>query len=134
MPAVRQATAVLEAKGSFGRHPERARKRAREPRGARGIGPAPAHMSDVERAIWDEIIENAHPGVWDSSHRMFLEGLCVQIARFRADRTSFGTKSMMVLLTQLRQAGMTPADRSRVVALPDEVPDEEAKTGLAAYL
>lgn len=126
---MRKPTAVLETNGAFENHPSRARPN--EPQ-ASGIGPAPEHLPDDQKAIWDEIVRNCAAGVFQSSDRVLLEGIVGMVARFRASGDGFGTKSMTLLVSMLARCGMTPADRSRVHVTPPNA-DTKPKTGLASF-
>lgn len=130
MPAVRKPTAMLEASGAFKANP--ARSRPNEPNTGRGVGPAPSWLGETVRQAWDDIVRDTAPGVWQSSDRVFLEVLSGQVADFREVGPEFGVKRTTMLLAMLRQAGMTPADRSRV-AVPTEKSDGKPKTGLASF-
>lgn len=127
---VRKPTAELEASGAFQKNPARSRKR--EPNTGRGIGPAPAHLDDDERAVWDEIVGNCAAGVFQSSDRPMMEVLCTMMAEFRRDRAGFGGRRLQALLALMSRCGMTPSDRSRVMVAPSE-PEEGPKVGLAKY-
>lgn len=127
MPAVRKPTAELEASGS--RH---LGKRANEPNTGRGVGPAPDWVDEGVRQAWDDVVRDTAPGVWQSSDRVFLEVLSLQVADYRADGAGFGVKRTTLLMSMLKQAGMTPADRSRV-QVPQAPSDGKPKTGLASF-
>jgi len=129
MPALRKPTTILEANGAFERNP--ARTRTNEPK-ASGIGPAPAYLDEQEQGIWDEIVRNCAAGVFQSSDRVLLEGICRLIRTWRTDPYHFGTKSMTLLLSMLARCGMTPSDRSRV-SVPPSDPKDKPKTGLASF-
>lgn len=122
MPAVRKATAELDAGGAFKAQPSRAR--TREPNTGRGIGPAPKDMPEQERAVWDEIVGNCAAGVFQSSDRPMMEMLCRLFAEFRQDPGGFGGRKYQTLLALLARCGMTPSDRSRVLVTPNEGPEK----------
>lgn len=130
MPAVRKPTAVLEAAGSFKKN--RARTRKGEPDTGRGVGPAPEWLDETERAMWDEIVGDCAPGVFQSSDRVALTAMARLLAEFRHTPALFGARKYALLLTFLARFGMTPSDRSRVVVREDE-PTEKPKTGLASF-
>jgi P27 family predicted phage terminase small subunit len=48
-------TRILELEGSFRAHPERRRKRAREPKAPAGVPPCPKHLRRLARATWNRI-------------------------------------------------------------------------------
>lgn len=128
MPA-RKPTAVLEMGGAFVKDPQRARHG--EPDSGRGIGPAPDHMTEAQKAIWDEIVGDMAAGVLKSSDRQVFEWLVTLAAEFRQDPEGFGGRKWMVMVSLAGRFGMTPVDRSRlsVAARPDDKP----KTGLASF-
>lgn len=130
MPALRKPTAVLEIEGAFERHPER--RRGEEPNTGRGVGPPPCGFKADERRAWDQIVGACAPGVWQSSDALFLEQLARLIARSRRNSDTFGLNATTVLVGLLARAGMTPADRSKVIVGKD-AKEERPKTGLAAY-
>lgn len=130
MPAVRKATAVLEAGGAFERNPARARHE--EPNTGRGIGPAPDHLTELARQVWDEIVGDCAPGVFQSSDRTMMGCLATLVAEFRDDPGAFGGRKYQTLMALLARCGMTPSDRSRVY-VPKQQSDGKAKTGLASF-
>ncbi len=130
MPAVRKPTAMLEASGAFKANP--ARSRPNEPNTGRGVGPAPSWLGETVRQAWDDIVRDTAPGVWQSSDRVFLEVLSGQVADYREVGTAFGVKRTTLLMGMLKQAGMTPSDRSRV-QVPQEPASGKPKTGLASF-
>lgn len=131
MPAVRKPTAVLEVSGAFKHDPRR--RREREPDSGRGVGPAPDWLAEDAKVVWDEIVSDCAGGVWQSGDRGFLAPLAELLARFRRDPEGFGTKSMTLLVGMLARAGMTPADRSKVLVGGGDEP-EKPKSGLASFL
>ena len=128
MARPRTATALLEARGTFEHNPQRARPY--EPVTGRGIGPAPDHLDEQQRATWDEVVSSCAAGVFQSSDRPMMEVLTVHLSEFRKDPVGFGFKRTQVLLTLLGRCGMTPADRSKVVVPrgKDEKPDKAVRT------
>lgn len=127
---VRKPTADLNATGAFERNP--ARSRPHEPNTGRGIGPAPAHLTDIQRAIWDELVGNCASGVFQSSDRMVMECLCILVAQLRANPAGFGGRTWATMQSLLARCGMTPSDRSRVTVSPSEQ-KEKPKVGLASF-
>ena len=123
--------AIQEASGAWQKDPQRRRS---EPK-AGGVGPAPEGLPDDERAIWDEIVSECAPGVFQSSDRKLLEHLSRLIAQSRRnpDPKYFGSRSYAILLSMLSRCGMTPSDRSRVCAPSTTNAAEKPKTGLASF-
>ena len=101
MPALRKPTAVLEASGAFIHNPNR--KRDAEPNTGRGIGPAPDHLDEQQRATWDEIVSSCAAGVFQSSDRPMMEVLTVHLSEFRKDPVGFGFKRTQVLCDVIRR-------------------------------
>jgi hypothetical protein len=130
MPAQRKPTAILEASGAFEANPKRARPD--EPNSGRGVGPAPGHLAEDERAVWDEIVADCAAGVFQSGDRVMLEVLSCLLAEYRRDRAGFGGRKYQQLTGLLARCGMTPADRSRVT-VPRGTNGEKPKVGLASF-
>lgn len=136
MPS-RKPTSLLEISGAYQKNPSR--RRPDEPSTGRGVGAAPKHLSDDQRAAWDDVVANCAAGVFQSSDRMMLEMLAVLIAEWRGDYAGFGGRKYTVLQTLLARAGMTPADRSRIAVKPpkgDNPFDRNGKrptSGLASF-
>ena len=132
MPAHRKPTAVLEASGAFKSNPSR--RRQREPDSGRGVGPAPADMSDAQKATWNEIVADCAAGVFQSGDRVMLEALVVLVDLFRRDREAFSGRKHQQMMALLVRCGMTPADRSRIVVEPEAADSAERPlTGLASF-
>lgn len=120
---------VNEISGAYVRHP--GRRRAEEPNAGRGVGPAPNALSAKEKRVWDELVSNCAPGVFQSSDRATLESLCVLLAAFRNDRAGFPAGRLMVLTQLMSRCGMDPISRTKVVA--PRVKEEKPKSGLASF-
>ena len=117
---------IISMTGGDRAHPERVNKN--EPAPVEKIGNAPRHLSEVQKAIWREIIEQVPMGVITKMDRMALELVCVLMDRFRkaaepltADMLSgdlavpkMQGNELSTLMKGLQTLGMTPADRSRV--------------------
>ena len=116
MSRSRKPSAVLEMNGSFNHNPDRRKKRANEPKPEGTIGNPPEHLSTQAADIWHEICGDV---TWlTCSDRVNLEVLCILMERLRTDLQAFRGQDFMTLLGLLRALGMTPADRSKVQALP----------------
>jgi len=90
-------------------------------------------MPEDERAIWDEIVAECAPGVFQSSDRKLLEHMARLIAASRRDPYHFGIRQTALLINLLARCGMTPSDRSRVFAPPKPDAAQKPKTGLASF-
>lgn len=116
MPKPRIPTAILEARGSFQKHPERKRARAGEPKVAGDLGEAPTSMNVEEAQIWKELASLLAPGVAGSSDRCAFE----ELVRLKAGsrRRDLNAAEQGLLLSYLVKFGMTPCDRSRICVDP----------------
>jgi hypothetical protein len=120
MPRPRKPTVVHEMLGSYRANPQR-RPRS-EPRPDE-LGPAPTHLSPQERAAWAEVLACLPHGVAMASDAPALELLVRLLTQARRD-PEFPAAKMNTLLSLISRFGMTPSDRSRVVAEPPE-PEED---------
>lgn len=109
----RTPTNILQLRGSFRKNPARGRARRDEPVPRYGIGPAPAALTEAQRAAWDEIVDICAPGVLTCSDRLVMEMAAVLLTRFRTD-TEFPITGIGRLQSILSSIGLTPADRSRI--------------------
>lgn len=116
MSRPRTPTAVLEARGAYENHPERRVSREHEPQPTAGIGNAPKHFTAEQKKIWKEFVKIVPPGVLFNSDRWLLETLVVLKSREREGTISDTARSQMIAC--LGKLGMTPADRSKVSAVP----------------
>jgi phage terminase small subunit len=103
-------TAILDARGSFLKHPER--RRPNEPQEARPLGNAPMCLTPEQKKLWREIARNLPPGVGKISDRYAFEILVRLLAKERADSINNNERGQLIKL--LGSFGMTPADRSKV--------------------
>jgi phage terminase small subunit len=103
-------TEILDARGSFLKHPER--RRPNEPQEARPLGNAPMCLTPEQKKLWREIARNLPPGVGKISDRYAFEILVRLLAKERADSINNNERGQLIKL--LGSFGMTPADRSKV--------------------
>ena len=117
---------ILSITGSDKAHPERVNHN--EPKPVEKVGNAPRHLTDVQKSIWREIIEQVPMGVITKMDRMALELVCVLMDRFRKAAEPLTVdmlngdlavpkmqgNELSTLMKGLQTLGMTPADRSRV--------------------
>jgi hypothetical protein len=120
MPQNRIATSVLEARGAFVKHPERARARKNEPKPAGELGSPPEHMSPKQQEIWHELAATIPSGVAAKSDRIAMEIIVHLTEKLRKHQARAGELSL--LSTLLGKMGMIPADRSRVSASVPKTP------------
>jgi hypothetical protein len=103
-------TAVLEARGSYLNHPERARPN--EPRPTRPLGSPPKDFSENQARLWQEFKGMVVPGVAYYSDRWAL----VELVRLK-EKSDLGTITEAAanrLLNMMGRFGLTPADRAKI--------------------
>jgi hypothetical protein len=108
----RRPTAVLRARGSFERHPERLRARSGEPKCIGSLGTPPTRLDSQEQELWMEIRELIPPGVAGQSDRFAFEELIVLYAKVRNGSAMLAEKKL--LLQYLGKFGLTPSDRPKI--------------------
>ncbi len=118
MPAPRVPTSILIARGSYKKNPQRAKERENEPVVSDPIGGYPESFVGESsergklRAIWDELLGDAAPGVLNRSHRFHLEATCRLMVKVRGGYAKTGDfANLNKFLTQM---GMNPAAQSTV--------------------
>ena len=111
MARPRTPTNVLDARGSFKKHPERKRQDA-ETSGP--LGAAPAHIDGGVLRAWTEIADSAPLDVLTNSDRISLEIAANLLAQFRSKPDEFPAAKLVRLEALLGKFGMTPADRAKV--------------------
>lgn len=117
MARPRKPTNVLELKGAFKKHPERAAERANEPEPTGEIGDPPKHLTGLALECWTEIVGLAHAGTLCAADRLVVEHGARALAALRSSDDYADTKLMIRLETVLGKLGLTPADRSKVQVL-----------------
>jgi len=118
-------TALLEATGAYKKNP--ARRRKGEPKPRLGIGRYPESVVMTPKEVWDELVENICPGVLGNSDRILLETTSHLLSQFRSDPVEFPAAKLTILERCLGKLGMTPVDRTRIVAEQEEAvsPEDE---------
>lgn len=112
MPQIRKPTAVLDAEGSFIRHPERARDSEPETSSSKPLGNPPSYLSVNQKRIWRELRKQMLPGVCFYSDRTAFELLVRLVCKMRDDTINRSEVSSLIALTS--RFAMNPADRSKV--------------------
>lgn len=102
---------MLDARGSFKKHPERKRQDA-ETSGP--LGAAPKHINGAVLNAWNEITSSAPREVLTGSDRISVELAANLLAQFRDDPVEFTAAKLVRLEALLGKFGMTPADRAKV--------------------
>jgi len=118
MPKPRKPTELLAISGAIATNPARYASRMMEPTTSEAIGESPKAFPKAKKAIWDEIVSLVAPGVLQSSDRIIVEVICHLVYDLRTGQSSVA--SIAQLRMALASLGMTPADRSRVSAAPQE--------------
>ncbi len=112
MSRPRTPTKILEAKGSFKKHPERRRI---EPEVTGEIGEAPGYFDEDEKTAWCEIVANSHKDVLSSADRIIVEVISRLIAEARTTPISeLKTSRLALIASGLGRLGFTPADRAKI--------------------
>ena len=119
----RTPTAILEARGSFINHKNRKEARAGEPVVAKKLGSPPKTLTDEQKKLWREFSKIVPPGVATYADRWAVEIVVSTMAKFRAGAITGAETGQLTSL--LSRFGLTPADRSRVVATLVPKPDDE---------
>jgi hypothetical protein len=137
MPAQRVPTAVLEARGSFGKNPQRLKEREDEPRPKSPLGEPPEEFlnpnsptaKDHLRA-WDDIVRMVPDGVLTSADWAMVELTARTLVLSR--RPGSKTSDRNLLKELLGKLGCNPADRTKVRVEREKAVDAQAKTGWGA--
>ncbi len=116
MPAPRKPTEMLQLSGAFKKDPKRTRELG--PKSDRELGDPPAYYAADARLIWAEVQSIVPAGLLTSADRLVVELLCRIVAKFRADWITAAEMAQMTWC--LSRLGMTPVDRSKVVAEPQK--------------
>lgn len=120
MARPRTPTRILEAKGSFVKHPERRAARAHEPRPTTSLGDPPAYFSKRQKTIWYEVCSLIPAGVAFFPDRLLVETCALLVNKQRLGKAKGVDDSH--LLQCLVQLGMTPAARSKVSVVHPDLP------------
>lgn len=123
MPRPRKPTSILEAAGSFIRHPERRAARAFEPVPEGSLGNAPAHLDEFEKSVWNEIAKQFASGLGTQQDRVAFELLVSLVSQFRRNRSGMKSGELSLLSSLLGRFGLTPSDRSRTCIIPNSSKD-----------
>jgi hypothetical protein len=107
-------TAILEARGSFINHKNRRDARAGEPVVTKKLGSPPKTFTDEQKKLWHEFAKIVPAGVATYADRCAVEIVVCAMAKFRSGTITGAERSQLTSL--LSRFGLTPADRSRVVA------------------
>lgn len=118
MARTRKPTNILQLKGGFKSHADRARARANEPT---PLGPLdtkpPSWLTEAQRVCYTEIMDTCHPDVLSTADATVVQLVACLTAEFRENPGKMPVARMVRLMTGLGMLGMTPADRSKVAGI-----------------
>jgi hypothetical protein len=101
---------VLELRGAFKKHPERAREREGEPRPTMLLGDPPAALNAKEKAAWNEM---QREGFWLTTADSFMvEVAACLMAQQRSGTINNPARSLLV--STLAKLGFGPTERSKM--------------------
>ncbi len=123
MGSNRTPTVILERRGAFISHKNRKEARAGEPVVTKRLGTPPKTFTDEQKKLWREFARVVPAGVETYADRWAVEIVVCAMAKFRANSISGAETGQLTSL--LSRFGLTPADRSRVVATLAPKPDDE---------
>ena len=113
----RKPSNVHRLSGAFAKNPKRGRARANEPVPNPELGAPPAYFDDAQKACWAEFADIMPPGVIAKSDRIIVEMAARLLAQYRS-ADGLQAMAMRQLMSVLASLGLTPADRSKVQAVP----------------
>jgi len=122
MPRPRTATAILEARGSFKKDPQRKRVDP-EPAGQLRDSP-PEHLTAEQQQAWRSIVSTAPKGILYQSDEIMLMMASCLLAEYNRDPDGMATSRIARLEIQLGRFGLSPSDRARLGVLPDDDGDD----------
>ena len=111
----RTATAVLDARGAFKNHPDR--KRDNEPVPEGEFPEAFNHLTDEQKAMWNEVKSVVPAGVLTSADPYNFEVLIKLILGFREKGLKLAPNLMTRLSTELDKFGLSPSGRAKLAVV-----------------
>ena len=120
MARPKTATAILELRGAFKKHPER--KRPKEPKPSAPLNKrAPQHLKAHQQKTWRQLMKIVPPGVLMNADCLIVEIAACLLAEYRKDPDAMPTARITRLTTELGKLGLSPPDRAKLmVAEPDQ--------------
>jgi phage terminase small subunit len=106
---------ILEASGAFDHDPKRRRK---DLQSNHPIGNPPDWLSEGEADIWRDIVLKAPEGLFTEPDGFMLSLFCQLMNRAKEGTIAAIERGQLIRL--MASMGLTPADRSRISALPDK--------------
>lgn len=113
MARPRTATKILEFKGSFKKHPERARKAEPKSKGAFPKS-VPKHLTDSQKKYWREMVKKVPAGVLTISDVFTVELVVILWDEFRTNPATMPTSRITRLTTEMGKLGLSPSDRAKL--------------------
>lgn len=104
---------LLDARGAYKKNPNRTRVDVVD---GRELGAPPEHLDEAGRAAWLELAGNATPDTLSRADRVALELTTRLLLKMRSGEAK--AAELTLLAGQLAKFGCTPADRTRVTAIP----------------
>lgn len=126
MARPRKPTKLLELSGSADHNKKRLRDQGRsgEPQPDPNFGQVPRHLTDKQKIMWRELVDEIPALVATKADRKIVELAVYMLEKIR-DGNALGCH-YSTYLKCLSQLGMTPADRSKISVTPQESGSVEA--------
>jgi phage terminase small subunit len=125
MAGKKQPSALLNARGSFRKNPQR--KRENEPVVTDPLGAPPEHLTASQVTCWQEVAEQAPIGVLSLADRHAVEMVACLLDEFRTTGRDMIAAKLGRLQSLLGSFGCTPSDRASLsLPQPKEVNPFEA--------
>jgi len=122
MTKARTATAILDARGAFRKHPERKRKdpkvKSKFPRRA------PSELTPVQVKCWHRIVKQAPDGILTGADQVTVHLAAVLWAEFVARPDEMPTARIAQLRGVIATLGMSPSDRAKLAVTPGKDDDD----------
>jgi phage terminase small subunit len=115
MARPRTSAAILEMKGAFKEHPNRAREDAKV---NKPIGEPPKSLTPAQLKIWKEIVPKIPAGIAGDADESIVEMVVILFAEFRSNSAEFTAAKYGTLHRLLSDLGMTPQGRAKIGAAP----------------
>jgi hypothetical protein len=116
----KQPREIAALKGELKRHPGRYKDRFAKSK--QPLGKAPAHLSEVEQAIWFEIESYAIEGTIRAPQRPVMELTCILMAEMRELKREFPVAKFNALRSCLAELCLTTAQQQKLKV--EEAPED----------
>jgi phage terminase small subunit len=114
MARPRTPATILQLKGAFKEHPNRAREDAKV---NQPIGDPPKSLTPFQLKIWREIVGKIPDEVAGDADEFMLELVVILFSEFREAPTLFTAAKYGILHRLLTDLGMTPQGRAKIGAV-----------------